>query len=376
MTELARPLPRTVLHIGAKLGDRLERLRAGGALRILLIEPDPGLAASLSRCAEGMEGVTVLSAGVAAHAGRGELEVMNLPGLNSLRPPTDALRSLFPGLRVVVRQEVPLIEPAEVVRELGEISRPFWLIVDMPGMEKDILTGLQAAGALDLVDHLELRCGEGIFHEGGASRLELEQWLLAQYFALERVDGGDPEWPVLHWRADIKARALSEAEARIARLEGQLAKAAMALSEGTDRNAALQEAVEARAAELAETNVRLKSATGRITELERTVLQLRDGKAGVEDELQRALLDLRRAQQDLGIALRHQDRLQADLADLQERFKEERDARQDQADLLSQLTPRLREAARQLQGFSLADSGATPALPARRTTANRKTKQV
>jgi predicted nucleic acid-binding Zn-ribbon protein len=447
-----------------------------------------------------MEGVTVLPVGIGANAGRGELGVMNLRDLSSLRTPTDALRSLLPGLRIIIREEVAVLDPASLVREMGEISHPFRLIVDAPGLEMEILTGLRAAGALELIDQLELRCGEEIFFEGGSSRPELERWLLEQSFALDHIDRVDPEWPVLHLHADHKARTITELreekgtlehglrerDGLIADLESrladaratteactsELAEAGNQLNSLTERNTALDRIVldlregqdalrrelgdtnermadlqrgladaraetrartaeltaagnrlssltegnaaldrmildlresqdalkqelgdknartanlqrrladaqaetKARTAELAEAGNQLNSLTERNAALDKTIAQLRSEKDSAEDDFQRTNLDLRRARADLRIALRHQDRLQAELLDLQGRFASERSVRQDQADLLRRLTPRLREAARQLQSFSPSET--VPALPTKRAAADRKVKRA
>ena len=418
MTELPRPLPLTVLHIGAHGGDRWEQLYAAGAERVLLVEPSPVLADELKRRAQGMAGVRILTAGVAAHSGRRELATMNWPNLSSLRRPTEALHALFPGLRTISREEVPVVDPASLLAELGEIARPFWLIVDAPGQEMDILAGLKSAGALDQIDRLELRCGAEVFYEGSAARPEIETWLADEYFVLDHSDEPDPDWPVLHLRADHSARALQIAKARIAVIEAELQESLNAgdqrakkaedrvaelesalaeatatadarakeltdtgqrLEKATERGQALDKkvaqlesalaeataAADARAKELTDTRQRLEKATERGQTLDKKVAELQNRNASLTDEVQRTMLDIRRARQDLAIALRQQDRQQAELSELRSRFETEKSVREDQADLLRQLTPRLREAARQLQTLSPPETAGAPALPTR-----------
>ncbi len=61
------------------------------------------------------------------------------------------------------------------------------------------------------------------------------------------------------------------------------------------------------------------------------------------------------ARSDLAVALRVQTMAQADLRDLQTRFGQSEQARQEQAALLQKLTPRLQQAAAQLQALSHAE---------------------
>ncbi len=82
------------------------------------------------------------------------------------------------------------------------------------------------------------------------------------------------------------------------------------------------------------------------------------------EETARDRYDLQNTRQDLGLALRLQARLQADLSDLQARHAGALTEKAEHETLLRQLTPRLREAAQHLQALSLLDAeAAQTALP-------------
>lgn len=510
----------TLVHIGAGSGERLAAQQSSGLSRIVLVEPDPELAAALIRQTRDEPRIEVLPLAVAGADGEATLEVMNFPDLSSLRRPNAALRGLFPGLRARAQPVVEVLSPATLLARLGPLDQPLHVILEAAGAEQEILTGWKAAGALAQIDRLELRCGEEPFHDGAAGRAALESWLVAEGFALDRRDQTDPDWPVLHLRADAHARAqtaalteartalqalesraqqaetaLTEAEARaraaaasaatrLAALEQSLAEAqsalaakAASLSEAearisgtTDRATSLdtalaeaKTALEAKATALTDTEAKLKTATDRavtldkaltetkaalaakttaltdtetklkavtersapldktltetkaalaakataltdaeaklkaatdrsaaldrtltetkaalaskttslaeaeklatsrstrIAELDKTIATLRSQLSQANEDLSRNVFDLRSTRNELGLALRLQTTAQSELQELRQRYEAVQAIKQEQDDLLRQLTPRLHEAARQLQNFALAEASA------------------
>ncbi len=439
----------TLVHIGAGSGERLAAQQSSGLSRIVLVEPDPELAAALIRQTRGEPRIEVLPLAVAGADGEATLEVMNFPDLSSLRRPNAALRGLFPGLRARAQPVVEVLSPATLLARLGPLDQPLHVILEAAGAEQEILTGWKAAGALAQIDRLELRCGEEPFHDGAAGRAALENWLAAEGFALDRRDQTDPDWPVLHLRADAHARAqtaaLTEARTALQALESRAQQAETALTEAearahaaaasaATRLAALeqslaqaQSALAAKAASLSEAEARISGTTDRATSLDTALAEaktalatkataltdaeaklkaatdrsatldkaLTEAKAALEtkttalteteklatsrntriDELDKTIAALRsqlsQANADLknsrryqSLALRLQMTLQGDLRDLQGRFEAVQAIKLEQDDLLRQLTPRLREAARQLQTLALAETPAEAPLMA------------
>lgn len=449
----------TLVHIGAGSGERLAAQQSSGLSRIVLVEPDPELAATLIRQTRDEPRIEVLPLAVAGADGEATLEVMNFPDLSSLRRPNAALRGLFPGLRARAQPVVEVLSPATLLARLGPLDQPLHVILEAAGAEQEILTGWKAAGALAQIDRLELRCGEEPFHDGAAGRAALESWLVAEGFALDRRDQTDPDWPVLHLRADAHARAqttaLTDSEAKLkaatdrcmtldkalaetktaleakatalADTEAKLKTAsergaaldrtltetkatleskAAALTDteaklkaATDRSATLDKALietktalEAKAAALADTEARLKTAADRsatldkalteakaaleakttaLTETEKLatsrntrIAELDKTIAALRSQLSQANADLKNSRRDQSLALRLQMTLQGDLRDLQGRFEAVQAIKLEQDDLLRQLTPRLREAARQLQTLALAETPAEAPLMA------------
>ena len=343
----------TVIHLGAGRGKRLDEFRASGAVKIVLVEPMADAARALARQAAADPGVTLCHGALGKAPGEATLNCWNLAQMNSRREPTALLRDLFPGLRLQDRKPVPVLPPAQLVTDIGGIDRPACLILQDPGSEMEILQAWKADGLLDQIDRIELHAPAAVLYDGAVPCGDLEAWLIAEGFAVTARDDEDPDWPILHLRADHTARALARAETRIADLAQTL----------TERDTALKAAQE----KIAEQETALGDRA-------RTISALRDQVAQLTDQLQRDQYDQRRLAQDLGLSLRARDRLEADLQDLRQRHAQVLAVSQQQDALLRQLTPRLQRAAAELQMLSAGQEDAPPLPgPAPGVTAGRQT---
>lgn len=227
-----------MILVGARHGDLGWCDRAA---RVVVVQPEAGLARQLSRQVAGRAGVSLHPVALGRKAARAELRVRNLEGMSSLHPVTDEMRALLPGLRETARQEVRKIAVAELLDEAGPLPDPVRLRLSAPGDEAEILEGLAEAGLLERLAELTLRCSEAVLHEGGEPRSALEARLLDAGFALAGADTSDPDWPMLTFRPDRTSRALREAQERNAQLEASKAgletriaelEAALAAAEG------------------------------------------------------------------------------------------------------------------------------------------------
>ncbi|MBL4919342.1 hypothetical protein [Szabonella alba] len=209
--------------------------------RRVFLQPDPELAAGLHRAAPGAE---VLVLGLAAEDGRMDLLQMNFAALNSFHEPAPALRALFPGLKVMRRQPVPVLSPGALLDRIGARGQGIDLVLDMPGSEMQLLEAWKAADALEQLRSLVLRCGSEVFFEGSAPQAQIEAWLVAEGFTRNGADLADPDWPVTQWQADPTRRALkkalAEAEARAGAAGNRADSAESALAEARKAAEALQ----------------------------------------------------------------------------------------------------------------------------------------
>jgi FkbM family methyltransferase len=272
--------PQTILHLGAGTGTRLAEHRDTGASQILLVEAGAAAFAALARAAQGQPGVQAVHAAVGLVEGEGQLNCWNLARLNSLREPTDELRALYPGLRLKERQPVAVTTPARLLAAIGPILRPSVLVIETPGSEGDVIEALARDGLLEQVDRIELHAPEIPLYADAPARSDLEGVLRQAGFDLAGRSLDDPDWPILHFRADHAARALARAEAQVAQLTAALADRDAALAAATDRAATLDGA-------LAEAHREAAEAQRSLSELQAGHAQLVDKAAWRKSELDR-----------------------------------------------------------------------------------------
>jgi len=338
----------TLIVVGDPLSETVEQLLEGPAGKIILLEPDPDKAKEIQARFGANERLRVIPALLARRDGPAKLSEYNFPGLRSVVPPIQALRDLFPGLYVRTRKTVKTMTPAQLIEDIGDLPGSVHLDINTPGLEHDILQGWQQAGGLEQLDRIRIRCGATIMFEGAADRKTLEDWAEAWAFQLADMDESDSDWPVLTFTIDQRTRELESLHTRLGMLTSQQ---------------------EQREAALAEMQTAAQTHVQRIAELEAQ----RDAMAEAHKQaLSTAAAEADAARADLGVAMRMQALAQGDLRNLQERFRDSEQARAAQADLLQKLTPRLQQAAQQLQQLIL--PAAPPAEPGRSAVDATKTK--
>lgn len=125
--------PRGVVHVGAHLGQEVPSYRRCGFERIVLVEPNPVLAAQL----RGMPGVEVIEAACASSAGRRILHVTERDKLSSLYRPLT--RTVVDTIEVEVCRLADLIDSSINVA-----------VIDVQGSELEVVAGAPL-DRLDLV---------------------------------------------------------------------------------------------------------------------------------------------------------------------------------------------------------------------------------
>ena len=336
-----RQLSATIIHIGAGKGKRLAELQAQSPERVILVEPTATMAAGLAKGLAHTPGVQVIHAALAESEGEGELLCWNMSRLNTLHEPTSLLQKLFPGLRLKERQPVPLITPARLVDEAGGLTRPSLLIIEAPGSELAILEAWQDNGLLESIDQIELHVAEDVLFANAAPRAVAEDWLSQQGFVVTARDTEDPDWTVLHLRADHMARALSSAEARIGDLSNALAEArATAASRGKqltaskktlrsarERATALDKALaeanagaEEKGQKLAERDEALKAATERAAEIDKALAEANSSRTALEEQLAQAWAALESEKAKAAKQDERASKLEAELAEQRQKL--------------------------------------------------------
>ncbi|MBC7740035.1 MAG: FkbM family methyltransferase, partial [Candidatus Saccharibacteria bacterium] len=204
----------TILHIGCGTGEATPGWLTAGAARVVLVEPNPAHAASLSRLSARYNQVEVIEAAIAAQDGEALLRVFNLARHSSLSGAA-GLTDLLPGLRQVALVPVATLSPASLLARLGPLPGTTLLILDAPGAGLAILQGLQGASGLDAMTSIELVCTEQPQYQGATGRADLQAWLESAGFALNGTDLSDPDWPRLTFRVDQRSRQIADLTAQM-----------------------------------------------------------------------------------------------------------------------------------------------------------------
>lgn len=350
----------TYIYIASGNDDKVAEFDWPSAAKVVCVVADETVAKAVSRNATGKSNLKIINAAVGTTKADGELRCWNFSKLNGLSDPSPILHEMFPGLRLRERKAVTIVTPKELVTEIGGLVRPAHLIIETPGIEMQILLAWKEDGLLDQIDAIEMRAANEVLFIDSAPSAALVEWLKAEGFVIRSEETDDPAWNMLYCQADLTERALTSANIRIAELTNALSDHKEALDDA-------KSALEARSKTLAEREAALKAAQEQVAGLDKalgdaksaleakskSIISLRDQNAQLKDDIQRSFINQQKLAQDLGFALRLQDRLDCDLRDLQSKYAKVVTVKQQQDDLLSQLTPRLQRAALELQVLSI-----------------------
>jgi len=280
--------------------------------------------------------ITHVQAIPSPESGKAEAIFYSLPGLVSLTEPTEALRTLFPGLRERARGSVDLIAPDALAAHLSDLPQPLTCVMDLPGAEAGILDALDAAGVLTRLSVLRLRCGIEPFFTDALASSEIANSLIARGFTLGTTNTEDPDWPELYFAADPRVREIERLQEQLTAVTQDHATCRQALETARrhrdDGRAALEEhntLMEDLRQGLSEREAALKAVTE-----ERDTLRPRMGSLNAELETARkalqdrdaALTEARRTAEDRAAKLAE---VEARLSDREAALKavtEERDA--------------------------------------------------
>lgn len=176
-------------------GIDLEPLLKSAAAKVVAIEPNEALWSRLD-APQGTR-FELWKAGIAATEGQAPFYSYNFPQLSSLRPPSDALQRLFPGMRQTGVQTIQTFTLSSILEELPPSKEdPNVVVVNAPGAERQILEEVLSSRWRGYFSLLLLRCAReplyagSLPYEGAVARLE------AEGFRLESRDEQDPEFPV------------------------------------------------------------------------------------------------------------------------------------------------------------------------------------
>lgn len=197
----------TIIHIGAGQGSELEAYLATEARRIILVEPNPTLAAQLRGKAQQYPRVEVLELAITDNPAHNTLYEYNLPEASGLYL-ADGLKALFPGLRQITQYAVATQTPQGLVQGCQLQGENNNLIVQASGAELAIVNALIESGKISHFRQLEITSSEHpVFNRDGDAE-RLKQTLQNEGFELKAKDSHNPDWPVWTYVSSPVARQL------------------------------------------------------------------------------------------------------------------------------------------------------------------------
>lgn len=222
----------TILHLGAGTGQMLDAWVASAAARIVLVEPNPQLAARLEERAADDARITVRACALAAQDGQALLRVFNQKSLSSLRAPQE-LAQLFSGLRDVADLTVTTVTLDSLLADLPPASPDTSdiMIIDTPGEEATAVAALIARPDRHRFAAVLLSCGTTAHYEGSESIATLRATLQAAGYRLDATDDSDPDRPLMVLQLDRIALENTRSRAQLVEQSAMLGTQEVRLTE-------------------------------------------------------------------------------------------------------------------------------------------------
>ncbi len=330
-----------VVHVGTCNPELLASYRARRPRRLVVVDGTPGRQAGRQGKKPGGGQVEFVVTPVSAQGGPGHWHRSNLRRVDGVLRPV-AAHPMYPGLRLLDAVPVttsaltPLLDGLRIAD--GE-RRNNLLVLDLPGLAAELLDSLGGDGPR-IFCWLLLRTAARALHDGAlAFPAALDRLERDGYQILRVDDATEPAWPAALLRFDPVRHALMRARSELEQARASLAKRDAAVVSAERTNAVLQGRLEEKARELQEQRDRVTSVAA-----ERETLDARQA-----EQARRLEQELAEIGQTLARTVRLLQLRDADLRDLQERYRENLAKQQTQHQLLLDVARHLRTAVRQFK---------------------------
>lgn len=416
LAEYQAPSLGHIVHIGAGLCDDLADYLDAGAKTVTLVEPDPATATMLREKIGTNPQVTLIEAAISSGAQGQLLNRFSFADLNSLRNPT-GLTQLFPALEVQSQEPVRVQNPTETIQHLDlSETDDNMLVIEAPGEAMDILQALENAQVLRLFKYLRINEGSKALYQGATPIDKIHMWLERRFFVNNIMwDKSDPDCPTLSLAYDSAGAKQARFESELTEARSALKMANMAAADTnqqlnsfqieSDRNIAQlqQELTTLRTDSESKAKANAAQSTAKIETLQRHLTNLQMEIQSLTNEIESHVAQvatlqqqittataerdksqqeqvplnakIKAAEHNLAMSLRIQSLREADLKDLQNRYKDLLGEKDGQSELLERLTASLSNAALYLQDMEGAPTETiSPSPKKRKKNAARKTK--
>lgn len=369
--------PDMLLSISTGQLPNLSVLRQLAARRMVFVEPDWEIVAELKKASPAGDPWELIPLAAGPNSGECVVNKYNFHRLNSLKQGSMS-EAEFPGLKKIGTHKCSMVQVSDLVSKLGiEESGENWLLLEAPGSEWDILDSLRQEQFLSRFSRVIFSAGrEAIFEDSQSAEAILTMLSEAGYVQEGQQDDSDPAWPRFHVRlsrTSIECKTLRQESQRYRDEVKQLEELSIATQERlrelhdslesleTEKQALLSgsEEKERQARELEEKlrelDVQREELHILLEQREKEVEETRNESRqqfNILNERNEKLLD------NLSVAVKVQALREADLRELQERYKHINEANRRQVELLNKLRQRLGAASEYLKQLNLQENDA------------------
>ncbi|WP_334078986.1 class I SAM-dependent methyltransferase [Microbulbifer sp. M83] len=180
-----------IVHIGAGSGEELPEYLATDTRHIVLVEPNPSMAESLRLRHEDDPRVKVLEYAVSDDRTLNTLATYNFSAANGIYPADDILRT-FPGLRLKKILPVETKSVSELLVDLDLVGERNLLVVQAPGAESAIISGLVGCQVLGRFAEIRLTFNRQMTYTNTVHVKQILQLLRDQSFDGKRLPDVKP----------------------------------------------------------------------------------------------------------------------------------------------------------------------------------------
>lgn len=282
--------PGTLIHLGSGACLELDYYLSVQPGSIVLVEANPFVAQELQRRCVSYPEVKVLPLAINSVPGPATLRIYNVAQFSTLSVATGLYRS-FPGLRLRKEIKVKAITIEDLIGQLNlDKGQPHWLVIDTPGKESEIVSGLVRSGQLTLFTKIILHSSVDVFYEGQARMESLIDALRDEgYEVVETRAEVDADFGVCTLQRNlvlIENRALRE---RVDALQSQLKEKDELLAREHHALEACASRITALAQQHKEEIDRLKAA---LASIEGEAFRLKEAEKVATAEAQQRIADL------------------------------------------------------------------------------------
>jgi len=238
----------TVLYLGAGCGHSYDTLAAVSE-RLVLVEAQAELAKALRKEAQRLDNAEVIEGAVAAVAEIRRFKSYNLPWAGGFEIPDPVIQA-YPNLRLLASYPMETTPLGDLLQEAKvPLDASTLIIIDLPGLEREILEALINLQQVPLPDLLLVQVKQGLLGDGAFEYQGVDELLSRYGFAEEkkvRIQVPRLPWQeAVLYQQDAQRLEIIELKARLAQRDEEIEELKRTISAAEEENARLEKVADA-----------------------------------------------------------------------------------------------------------------------------------